>query len=356
LFSARVLYLVGEIFRGLQNSLNWRLVRGLGELQILTRASYLLLVLVPLMASLWPAVRLVVNQHNQAVNEAARLLGIAKTDLERVVNSAKAHSEEAGNRSGASASRPTSEPSSEIISELKVHIRKIAELGESYSTDYKHRVITSPIFPWSLGAAFFAALFVVLGHLVYQLRAPEQLRSFTWDGFILSRKDDFAKHPTNDALARARSFVDTRFGRRLAESDRYHSEEILHRLITETQEDRRSILGELSGEQLRALVDWLESGDGHTMFPQSYKDEILDIARTLSHAAQTPDSVRDMTSIERGARAEYLRLATLKPFSTILTSILYGLAVWLIMLVIKDQAAAVIQAAGWKSLGDLLVH
>ena len=50
--------------------LDWRNVRGLGELQVLTRASYVMLILVPLLAGLWPGVRLVINRYNQAVTDA----------------------------------------------------------------------------------------------------------------------------------------------------------------------------------------------------------------------------------------------------------------------------------------------
>src|SRR5262249_45317998 len=63
---------------------NWRLVRSLGELQILTRASYVMLIVVPLLAGMWPAVRLVVNQHNKALTDAAALFDRAATRFSEV--------------------------------------------------------------------------------------------------------------------------------------------------------------------------------------------------------------------------------------------------------------------------------
>jgi hypothetical protein len=60
---------------------NWRQVRSLGELQVLTRASYLLLVVVPLLAALWSGVRLAINQYNHAVYKAINLLEIASNEL-----------------------------------------------------------------------------------------------------------------------------------------------------------------------------------------------------------------------------------------------------------------------------------
>ena len=38
-----------------QRFLNWRLVRGIGELKILTRVSYAMLIVVPILAGTWPA-------------------------------------------------------------------------------------------------------------------------------------------------------------------------------------------------------------------------------------------------------------------------------------------------------------
>ncbi len=49
---------------------NWRIVRAIGELQILTRASYVLLVAVPLLAATWPTVLAVVHGERAAIEQA----------------------------------------------------------------------------------------------------------------------------------------------------------------------------------------------------------------------------------------------------------------------------------------------
>jgi hypothetical protein len=46
--------------------LNWRLVRSIAELQVFTRVSYAMLVVVPTLAGTWPAVRSVVNRFDTA--------------------------------------------------------------------------------------------------------------------------------------------------------------------------------------------------------------------------------------------------------------------------------------------------
>jgi hypothetical protein len=49
--------LIGALLRSITGAVNWRLIRSLGELQILTRISYGMLIIVPLLATLWPGVR-----------------------------------------------------------------------------------------------------------------------------------------------------------------------------------------------------------------------------------------------------------------------------------------------------------
>ena len=52
----------------MREKIDWRLIRGLGELQVLTRASYLMLIVVPLLAGLWPGIRLVIFSTGQISN------------------------------------------------------------------------------------------------------------------------------------------------------------------------------------------------------------------------------------------------------------------------------------------------
>ena len=51
----------------MKKTITWALIRNVGNLQVLTRASYLMLIVVPILAALWPGVRLVINQYNQTL-------------------------------------------------------------------------------------------------------------------------------------------------------------------------------------------------------------------------------------------------------------------------------------------------
>src|SRR5687767_3793444 len=70
----------------LRKILDWRRIRALGELQVLTRASYFMLVFVPLLAGLWPGVRLLINRYNQVASDTESALGAASLRLESSIH------------------------------------------------------------------------------------------------------------------------------------------------------------------------------------------------------------------------------------------------------------------------------
>ena len=59
----------------------WGFVRNFGELQLLTRASYIMLILVPLLAGLWPSVTTVVNRYNDTAETGIERLNVASEKL-----------------------------------------------------------------------------------------------------------------------------------------------------------------------------------------------------------------------------------------------------------------------------------
>jgi hypothetical protein len=68
-----------------RQSLTWQLVRGVGELQFLTRASYAMLAVVPLLASTWQSVRLLINGHDAVLEHITKHLADVSDELNRQV-------------------------------------------------------------------------------------------------------------------------------------------------------------------------------------------------------------------------------------------------------------------------------
>jgi len=144
----------------LQRYANWRFVRSLAELQILTRASYAMLIIVPILAALWPAVRLVVNQHNKAVVEAAAIFEKSADRLNEIESKVGKNlfATEAGHIEGQRLA------SSMYQDQLQAAIYELKRQVARYNDDYVPKTIETPLMPRALAAAFFAALAVVLAH------------------------------------------------------------------------------------------------------------------------------------------------------------------------------------------------
>ncbi len=66
----------------------WIKIRTFGELQILTRASYFMMLLVPILAGIWPAVRVGINKYNAAITDSKAALDSASERIEYIVLSA----------------------------------------------------------------------------------------------------------------------------------------------------------------------------------------------------------------------------------------------------------------------------
>ena len=75
--------LQGGWFRKAWRCYSWASLRGLGQLAVLKRATYLALVFVPILAGLWPTVQSAVEQWNHLIIRAADRLKSAADELLR---------------------------------------------------------------------------------------------------------------------------------------------------------------------------------------------------------------------------------------------------------------------------------
>lgn len=339
--------IAGELVRRMLNSLNWRLVRGLGELQILTRASFALLVIVPVLAGTWPAVRIAVNHHNRAVRDATTLLERSEAEFSETFDRMKA--ELAENDTSAD---PADSKKIKLIESLESSSATFFDHVNSYVDDYSERTLETPRLPWTLASAFFAALFVVMGHMLYQLAAPEQLRKLTWDEYVLSKKEDYAKHPSSDTLTTARTVLRSRLGQRVEESDRYENYRLVRNLSEAPEHIRQRELEELGIARLRSLEAWLRTGELDGSEPNI--EELARQVRTIIGDTSSESSHEEMAVVERAARTEYLQYADQRRFFTLVTTVLYVCGIVVLLSIIWVQTAAVANAAGWTSVFDML--
>lgn len=176
----------------------WESVRVVGELKILTRVSYSTLLMVPLLVALWPAVRLVVASYDDsryatadALQQSADALQ-AQVDhtvdsLNQIENLPPLISRELKQVSEAlrAAASPASAQSRQVANTLRSRPRARAD------------------FPITFAAAFYAALFISIGHFIYQMKAPEAIRHANRGVYVETAIDTFYKHPTQSAFDRA---------------------------------------------------------------------------------------------------------------------------------------------------------
>jgi hypothetical protein len=184
------------------NVFSWRLVRAYGALTILTRASYAMLVIVPLLAGAWPAVQTLVNASEQRlVNVSDRLTKSA----ERLSGSACQLEIRRGDTDSSvgTANREKVEDNacvkrtSKVLSEAEQLSDKIRQIHDSQSS----------YMPVAWGLAFFAALAVALGQAIYQTSAPEIVRRYTLEEYQEFRSIPKGREPTADEVNYARQLM-----------------------------------------------------------------------------------------------------------------------------------------------------
>ena len=147
----------------------WSMVRILGELQVLTKASYVMLILIPLLAGTWPAVTIVVNRYNDSIQTATEKLDIASEKINLL-----------SENDNIKVLNPSIQ---EITESLKSEI-------EALEKGIRKTSIEDPTLPNVWVWAFLASLAAVLGHTVYQVAAPTVIRRSSEREFINEMIED----------------------------------------------------------------------------------------------------------------------------------------------------------------------
>lgn len=150
----------------------WAWVRILGELQMLTRASYVVLLVVPIIAGLWPAVVIVVNRYNDTIETASEKLEIAAGKLNLISDNAREFNSDLVFQ--------------DITRNLVVDITDLQR-------NITRAALDKPGMPYIWVWAFFSALAAILGHTAYQLAAPQNIKRASERDFINERIDDVLK-------------------------------------------------------------------------------------------------------------------------------------------------------------------
>ena len=158
-----------------RSAVKWTRVRGLGRLTILTRASYIVLAIVPLMAWGWPAI----EGSRIWIEETAKL--------------------------------PVLIQDSEIQADGAVRLRKTmpnaVKKSESMDSDktLKRRTdgATPKKMPFAWTKVYLAALSIFLAHLIFEIACPVTIRNHDSLSYRSDRMSDFANHTRNTRFVHA---------------------------------------------------------------------------------------------------------------------------------------------------------
>ena len=309
------------------NGINWRLVRGLAELQILTRTRYLMIILVPLLAGVWSAVRHHVNDSQSAMGDSMRLFEQhtepfeqSRDELLTLLNSEGCGSAEC--ESASAALKGVEQQSEELLGDV-----------QKFYDNFVPGALLEARFPAVWAATFFAALFAIIGQLIYQLRAHDTLKKFTQDELVAFRKENYSKGGSY-ALSLAEEYV----GKNSVAID----EEMASKFLVELKncDDLDSPISKATFQKVFGLKRYIDNN----------RDELkqYDCDRVLrAIGKKLKDSACELSFIELGAVSEYQYFSHENKASAIASSLFYFLSVGVILYVVYVQSRLVIDAAGW---------
>jgi hypothetical protein len=180
---------------------DWRRVRTIGELQILTRASYLMLVVVPILAALWPGVRYSLGQYNRWAVETRTMLEHASLTL-------KLETEKVEHLLAALPTRSNEVEDTSITSKTEELLNQLQNKADEAVMHFSPKEVANPWLPTVWARVFFAALSVLFAHLLYQMFAPETVRRYSPQEFASQMKNEYASNPTQGAMNRAHYYID----------------------------------------------------------------------------------------------------------------------------------------------------
>ena len=220
--------------------IDWRHIRGLGELQILTRASYLMLIVVPILAGLWPGVRIAINRYNEVITDArlafqhaSERLQAQAQQIDYLLNKYKT---DLGNN--------------EITNAAINVIHNVDSRLEHLLSDYSLKTIEQNTLPSVWALAFVASLIVILAHMFYQMWAPDLIRNTKIEEYALSRRNLHAENPSDGTVKRAIWYME--------ENDKFRESSLLvQRPPPDTKETNLITRWELDVVEKGAIAEYL---------------------------------------------------------------------------------------------------
>lgn len=342
---------------------NWRRVRSIGELSILTRASYTAFLIIPFIAACWLPIKNSIGK-----------IGVEREAVEASVKSFEKRIDK------------IAEYSPENLT--KVEAKKVKEHTDSFTAKVKELVQTLAAnipaltlkIPVNMTRTFFASLLIIIAHFLYQLCAPKEFRANDIDDFVSAHRKRFMEEPSATALAHAHYIIDdAKTDENLYNYQSYTKQQATDfkerfyfdqkRKLLESEEEGKHVdfINSLSPADLTGLCNRYQevlkiasaSDEDLGFFEKRVKNEspeepkIKEIIDKLEKARNSlPPEAKDLldrmqkiSHISSAAHIEYYRLSEAYPYAALVSMLCYGSAIVLIFLVLFDQINVVIKAS-----------
>lgn len=322
----------------------WSFSRNLGELTILTRASYAMLVFVPILAALWPSVRSVINWYNRnSVEQRARI----SASIERL------ELLDFGSDAGT------------IGNYLDKLRSQLAQLDQQTI----ELTISEPTIPIIWLEAYVAALFAALAGTLYQMFAPSDVKRFSMASYVFDQLRQYKDFESSAMLDRFRDQLAS-YGEKwdlgLITFEEYgRAQQLLHdekktiEFIADQWVNQHAREGEEKPEELHDEIDAamaeLKAIAGSEVTQERHNPRYTESlaahvrAQAKSNLANAERELKQTRSeiVEAGAQYEYQRQAEHYPLARTATAIAYVLALVLIAIVLFKQVLLVFREAGF---------
>jgi len=299
---------------------SWTLLRGFGELSILSRISVLSLILVPPLASAWPAIRAGVVGYNEAVRDATARFEAGANAL----HDAAAHLDGAG------------------VESLAEKVRGVESSIDAWNDRFGRMTMDEHDLPASLAWAFFAAVCVTLGQLVYQTRVPARIRKFDEDAFVEWMHDRYPEDAKDrdDGLRRACDALAALARKR----DDRHPNFITHHGETVWIPPKEHIewFRDREPEAGSATSNGANDADIEASSPTSASE-----GREATPGYLMPGAERARIALEEGARAEYWLTGQERQGWAWLCLVLYFAGMGMLLVILALQGISVGRSAGF---------
>ena len=335
---------LGQWMRNIRQTpiFTWVWLRGIGQLQILNRVSIVLLIVVPMLAATWPAVRAVVNRYNHAAIRAQAALDVSAARIDESVKrferlAANVSDETAINRSV----------------EIQGHVAALRTSVDEYLHDLHPKPIETPHLPCVWVLTFFAALFVLGGRTLFELYCPDIIRANTMSEYVEQKKLEFARAPSFSMLQLSMDAIKYDASKTVDATQLIQEESDGQEKLALAKSEIRTKIGQCEGVIGGCLNPGIKSDSKDSARIKFHISNLRELRKDLRAIEQPdrgdhgPDFRRRMGIVEEGAKCVYNNASRQKFVSLVIGMMSYAAAILAIIVIIFNQSKSVLSAAGF---------